>query len=218
VPFPSDWVQYKDGSYGPPTGRVGPWRKPIPIGPPRPQGNIEAIPTSYLGVDYRSRAEARWAIVLTNLGIKFQYEPQVFDTPEGRYLPDFLLPTQGCWIEVKGPHPSLRERTKARAVARASGLPVHIFSCGVPTILPTGVPSYACGTPPTHHSWRYEVDGTERMGFMFGVKECCGAIAVVYNALVDLIVCDCKRQQHRYDPGYLYALQVAMQRGRMARF
>jgi hypothetical protein len=63
---------------------------------------IAAIETSYAGCRFRSRLEARWAVFFDALGIRWQYEPQGFDLDGDRYLPDFYLPDQRLWVEVKG--------------------------------------------------------------------------------------------------------------------
>ena len=60
-----------------------------------------ALPTKYDGTFYRSRAEARWAVFLKRLGIVFDYEYEGFATGPEAYLPDFLLPGQALWAEVK---------------------------------------------------------------------------------------------------------------------
>lgn len=64
---------------------------------------IEAIPTPYGGVTFRSRLEARWATFLDSHHITWQYEPETITLPSGTvYIPDFWLPELGTWIEVKG--------------------------------------------------------------------------------------------------------------------
>lgn len=87
---------------------------------------ITPIPTRYAGCWFRSRLEARWAVFLDTLGIRWEYEPQGFEnrltcdcddppemrtTPDGsasctghhkRYLPDFFLSDTQTWVEVKG--------------------------------------------------------------------------------------------------------------------
>lgn len=76
----------------------------------RTDAGIKAIETRYAGCHFRSRLEARWAVFFDALGIKWEYEPQGFETEwrlsleEGviRYLPDFYLPDAGCYAEVKG--------------------------------------------------------------------------------------------------------------------
>ena len=54
---------------------------------------IKAIETVYNGYRFRSRLEARWAVFFDAAGIKYEYEPEGFETNEGtKYLPDFYLP------------------------------------------------------------------------------------------------------------------------------
>lgn len=61
--------------------------------------DIKAIQTTYAGVNFRSRLEARWAAFFDLANLKWEYEP--FDL-EG-WAPDFLLRTSVCNVlcEVK---------------------------------------------------------------------------------------------------------------------
>ncbi len=53
------------------------------------------------GVAMRSTLEARWATFFSQLGLKWRYEPEVFDLPNGGYYtPDFHVEGLG-WIEIK---------------------------------------------------------------------------------------------------------------------
>lgn len=63
---------------------------------------IKAIETRYAGCRFRSRLEARWAVFFDRLNIPWEYEPQGYELPSGRYLPDFYLPKQNAHFEVKG--------------------------------------------------------------------------------------------------------------------
>ena len=64
---------------------------------------MKAIETQYKGYRFRSRLEARWAVFFDALGLDWEYEPEGFDLGEsGWYLPDFYLPKQKVWIEIKG--------------------------------------------------------------------------------------------------------------------
>ena len=64
---------------------------------------IKAIETFYNGYHFRSRLEARYAVMFDALGLEWEYEPEGFDLGElGRYLPDFFLPKLNVWIEIKG--------------------------------------------------------------------------------------------------------------------
>ena len=98
---------------------------------------IQAIETRYAGHRFRSRLEARWAVFFDALGIKWQYEPQGFHigphlthepdagvTPrEWNYLPDFLLPECGTWVEVKGSGNSLDKDLMCAAAEHLPEMP-----------------------------------------------------------------------------------------------
>lgn len=106
---------------------------------------MKGIQTTYSGVRFRSRLEARWAAFFDALGIRWEYEP--FDC--AGWIPDFLLPGDpGLLVEVK-PAQSFAEfeasdaAAKADRGARDTGLDV----IGVGAVLPassnvgTGVPA-----------------------------------------------------------------------------
>lgn len=52
---------------------------------------LTARPTTYNGVQMRSRLEARYASWMDLVGIRWTYEPRCFASPVGQYLPDFEL-------------------------------------------------------------------------------------------------------------------------------
>ena len=80
-------------------------------------GDIPVKPTTYGGVQFRSRLEARWAIVFDSLGVGWEYEPRTFRTIEGGYLPDFhIFAPKPFWLEIKGPEPIERDYVRAEAV------------------------------------------------------------------------------------------------------
>lgn len=62
---------------------------------------IQPIATKYKGITFRSRLEARWAVFFYAMGIPFEYEPEGFDIGSEWYLPDFYLPDQRYWVEIK---------------------------------------------------------------------------------------------------------------------
>lgn len=66
-----------------------------------------AIDTVYRGHRFRSRLEARWAVLMDHAGIEWRYEPDgyqitMLDGSTRWYLPDFYLPASKVWLEVKG--------------------------------------------------------------------------------------------------------------------
>lgn len=85
----------------------------------------------YRGYPMRSHSETRWAAMMDFLGISWLYEPKVYRTNSGGYLPDFYLPDAGIFIEVKGLAPSETEIQKARDLENMTGRPV-VFAYGKP--------------------------------------------------------------------------------------
>lgn len=87
---------------------------------------MEPINTHYNGYWFRSRLEARWAVFLDEVRVKWGYEVQGFRlnfrnrNKKGRnYLPDFYLQdietpwskSTAMWIEIKG---VMKEKSKKR--------------------------------------------------------------------------------------------------------
>lgn len=73
---------------------------------------LAARPTTYRGIEMRSRLEAHAAGILDEIGVEWRYEPRCFADGRDQYLPDFQLwPTRtvsghrsGPWfLEVKPP-------------------------------------------------------------------------------------------------------------------
>lgn len=63
---------------------------------------VKPIQTRYGGHYFRSRLEARYAVLFDHLGIHWEYEPEGYSTPAGPYLPDFLLHLrEPTFFEVK---------------------------------------------------------------------------------------------------------------------
>ncbi len=111
-------------------------------------GEIKPIETLYRGYRFRSRLEARWAVFFDAARIPWRYEEEGFDLsgvvlpnepgafdqyldsddtttiPTDAplwYLPDFYLPRQECWVEVKARKPSYRERVMMARLVWGSG-------------------------------------------------------------------------------------------------
>ncbi|MFJ9714009.1 hypothetical protein [Streptomyces sp. NPDC101234] len=88
--------------------------------PDSPAPSIDAVPTRYGDITFRSRLEADWAATLDGNGIRWEYEPETITLPSGTlYVPDFWLPELGTWIQVKGPGIPRTEKTQELARTRA---------------------------------------------------------------------------------------------------
>jgi hypothetical protein len=76
------------------------------------------IQTWFRGVKYRSRLEARFAMAMHEMEIPFVYECMTFTRPSGgTYTPDFFLPRQQLWIELKPHRPHLEEEMKCEEMS-----------------------------------------------------------------------------------------------------
>ena len=85
--------------------------KSYPPGPNyRFRGGVrsEIHPTAH----FRSAWEANFARFLNHLGVPWEYEVKAFPLPGGvTYRPDFYLPSQNLWVEVKG---QMREKARRK--------------------------------------------------------------------------------------------------------
>lgn len=115
------------------------------------------LETTYKGIRFRSRLEARWAVVFDALRIVWQYESQGFLLQNGQgYLPDFYLPDSGTWVEVKGSDHGVDWALVDAAVGGSLPLPGAFDSAqskvlpGVGLLLLGPVPVPVPGFRPTH--------------------------------------------------------------------
>jgi hypothetical protein len=70
---------------------------------------IRPIQTFFDGYRFRSRTEARFAVMWRALGWPYQFEMQGFALEQGPFLPDFYLDDCAVFFEVKGTMPSDHE-------------------------------------------------------------------------------------------------------------
>lgn len=124
------------------------------------------------GYPMRSHSETRWASMMDLFGIRWMYEPKLFKTQLGMYLPDFYLPDMDAYLEVKGAPPTEDEIQKAEDVQMQTGRPV-IFAHGKPVMkgLHLGdsrLSAWIFGKPV--HVSLYEISqGVEKH---FGLRQC----------------------------------------------
>lgn len=101
---------------------------------------VSAIDTLYHGCLFRSRLEARWAVFFDNLGVRYEYEKEGYKLPHGWYLPDFWLPQQDCWIEVKPDKPTNEQEILTAELGTETGKNAYIFWGQIPN--PTDLNGY----------------------------------------------------------------------------
>lgn len=110
---------------------------------------FSALPTWFDGFWFRSRLEARWALLFKELEIRFWYETQGYTLPDGsRYLPDFYLPQIQMLAEVKGEELTEQEVYKCRSVCAHIQRPIlmlvgppdfRVYKACLPCTLSDGV-------------------------------------------------------------------------------
>ena len=88
---------------------------------------IKAKNTYYRGNYFRARLEARWAVWLTWMEKKYVYEAEGFELNGMNYLPDFWLPEDNMWVEIKPDPPTLDEIEKAIRLEEKTGHAVLFF-------------------------------------------------------------------------------------------
>ena len=92
----------------------------------------------YKSYHFSSSLEARWAVFFDALGIPWEYKKEGRDLGEtGGYQPDFWLPQQEIYIDVrpatyndKG-EIEFPENARERALEKKTGIPV-VTLCGIP--------------------------------------------------------------------------------------
>ena len=183
---------------------------------------FKAIETEYKGFRFRSRLEARWAVFFDAAGIVWDYEREGFRLPSGMYLPDFWLPRQQCFVEVKGHEPTESEERICAELAQASGKDVYLCYGPIPSgesfYAPDGV---ALDSALAWTNWRWNRVEDGWSGTSFWWCECpeCGQMHMAHQGRVDE-ACLCRGRvnvsKHSYHatPGLRQAYVAA----RSARF
>jgi hypothetical protein len=141
---------------------------------------LRALPTSYQGYEFRSRTEARWAVFLDALSIRWEYERQGFIVGGIRYLPDFYLPELERYLEIKGSHPTPFEVEKCRWLAEGTGREV---------LLAIGEPH-----PPQESGDSllfFDIDGTQDHSYWFTVCTDCEYVDATFHGRAARLRCRC---------------------------
>jgi hypothetical protein len=119
---------------------------------------MKALGTHYDGHHFRSRAEARWARFFNALNIEYHYETEGYAFEGIAYLPDFYLPRQDCFVEIKGQESTEEERKKTRLLALYTGKHVHTLYGSVWIPGESGAYQSYCDMPPK--IWSYSTSGS----------------------------------------------------------
>lgn len=161
---------------------------------------LKAIQTFYCGYYFRSRLEARWATFFDYLLIPWEYEKEGYDLGDGLwYLPDFWLPQQNCWIEIKGDSPTAEEELKCRLLAQQSGKEVLLFA---------GPIRIQEDTPENYYF--AQVDGGMDWNYLWCECPECGKIGIEFEARAGRQCGHSEWKHTPYSPKIIAAYQAAI--------
>lgn len=124
-------------------------------GTAQPDVALRAIQTEYRGYLFRSRLEARWAVFFDALGLKWEYEPEGYDLPSGRYLPDFYLRDFKVFAEIKPSDFPVKdagtiERCLCHELADLAGTCVFMFAGDPYACIPQGTLATVLSSKPNY--------------------------------------------------------------------
>lgn len=158
---------------------------------------IQAIRTKYNNIYFRSRLEARWAVFMDELGVKWIYEPEGFTDGKICYLPDFYLPELNTYLEIKPITPLKEEEEKCELLTKITGCPV-VCMFGQPI-------DYL--REDTNGGFLYNYFSHSEYGYnwtwdnyqRFCVCMNCGKTGIEYENRADRLLCKCEKKDGRYD-------------------
>ncbi len=105
-----------------------------------PEDSLEMLKPAmaeFKGRRFRNRMEARWGVFFDTLGLRWDYEPEVFDLPSGHSIwPTFWIPCEtflngGYWIIITDSTPTSIEIHKCAGLSLGTGHITGIF-CSTP--------------------------------------------------------------------------------------
>lgn len=141
-------------------------------------GSIKPIETIYQGHKFRCRLEARWAVFFDELEILWEYEKEGYDLGDGiYYLPDFYLPEQEYWIEIKGVRPTDKESNNFERFIKGIKQDGFIFFGQVPGKDDSALAYLAEGVRDNFHQWCE--------------CPCCGYLGTQHEGRAERLDCDC---------------------------
>lgn len=166
---------------------------------------IKALPSFYRGITFRSRMEARWAVFMDVLGIRYFYEPEGYEIDGTYYLPDFFLPTIDAFLEVKNPLAPEDEWKKCEVLCMTTRKSVFVYPCA------PFMPSYDNDASDEQPGYVYfpsrDGRGDEDVGTDGAQWFCqcphCTRTEIHFQGRADRIHCSCPKSWHG-DRGHNY--------------
>lgn len=165
--------------------------------------DIKPIETIYNGYRFRSRLEARWAVFFDYINFEYQYEPEGFSLGDGYYyLPDFYLPENDSWVEIKGmeiddkTHEKLIRFCYGKCDFLSGGSKFRILQGQIPNQLGKGIQCYNYISPEEYKTFkgRKNKESMKRGFFAEGIWIPARPYELIVNGLL-------KARQARFEHG-----------------
>lgn len=157
--------------------------------------------------------EARWAVFMNHLGVPFFYEHEGYNLDGVFYLPDFFLPVQNKFIEVKNPENVSASTDKASKLAMATGKWVYMFQA--PPMFPErnfhdleGAMAFYPDGPPGACDYYY----------LWCQCQNCGMYDIQFEGRAGRIKCKCQKGSDRLHNADTYRLKSAYDMAKSWRF
>lgn len=152
---------------------------------------MKALETEYKGFRFRSRLEARWAVFMDAMGVRYEYEPEAYDLDGLFYLPDFWLPQMKAYLEIKPECPTEEEAAKAARLAKHTGADVFILR-GAPE-----VPDFCCygDGPYQAEVFSWLEDGLWDCCYFWCECPTCHRCELQFDGRAERIKCGCRKEE-----------------------
>lgn len=175
---------------------------------------IKAIETTYGGILFRSRLEARWAVFMDAMNVRYVYEPEAYDLGDCCYLPDFWLPDLNTFLEIKPVVPTEAESRKAVRLAEDSNSRVIILFGSPGYVTDAALPmwwadqEHAFSVSPYNSEVFY---GGGDCGYCWCQCSVCGMAGLEYEGRGSRLTCGCNGFDHFVNtPDLRRAYELAM--------
>ncbi len=181
---------------------------------------MHAVETYYAGCRFRSRLEARWAVIFDVWDLKWDYEPERYRLGKSSYLPDFKvygLCTRGdyVWFEVKGAKPADSYWDMIAAFAHEDpGNAIYVNFGEIPRPDQLDVGGFACKEDCCYDSMWTPTDCQHR----FTVCATCHALGIEFEARSARLPCGCNNVDDKLHNGNDPFIALGFAAGRSARF
>jgi hypothetical protein len=164
---------------------------------------MKAIETTYSGIRFRSKTEAKWALFMDIIGCKWIYEPEGYDLGDGIfYCPDFYLPDVDAFLEIKpitGGFPSPTKQLAAQSGKRV------VTMLGEPFFYQRDEDAGIChqlGLQNYGENWCSPDECGEDYGYAFCVCPSCGSIDIEWRGRGRRMKCGCATVECRSNYDY----------------